>query len=154
VRGNGNQPVQTFVWSSWLSPGFYGPKAWINKDISGLTHEITEWANDPFNNNTVQPWTAAHAPQYGCADTLETGDPTVGAGFSAGLNTFDPDLLPNGKPNMFVEHRYHIQDEAYLSWFMRTDSVSQTNQSGVGGRHSLMGDLSPMPELHSPAPTC
>jgi hypothetical protein len=157
VSGKGKQPVQTFVWSSWLTPGFFGPRAWINKDISGLTHEITEWAADPFNTNTVQPWKADNAPQYGCSDLLETGDPTFNIGFSAGHNTFDPPLLPDGvTANPFVDGTFHVQEEAFLPWFMHTapNNVSQHSQITAGGRYTFMGDLNPFPWFHQPADTC
>ena len=157
VSGNGNQPVQTFLWSAWISPGFWGPRAWINKDISGFTHEFTEWANDPFNNNTVQPWKADNARQYGCMDLLETADPLVGVGFSTGQNTFDPANLPNGAPNPFVEGKFHIQDEAFLPWFMHigpVNDMTQPSQFTPNGRYTFMGDFSPFEWFQRPADTC
>jgi hypothetical protein len=154
VSGNGNQPVQTFVWSSWMSPGVIPENGWINKDISGLTHEITEWANDPFNTNTVQPWTAPNAPQYGCSDLLEVGDPTFNLGFGIGHNTFDPAVLPDGSS---TDGLFHIQDEVFLPWFMHIaapNDISQPAQVTKDGRYTFMGDLNPFKWFHGPADTC
>jgi len=40
------------------------------QDIHALSHEIAEWGDDPFVNNTVEPWLTPTAPQYGCTDIL------------------------------------------------------------------------------------
>src|SRR5262245_51063794 len=82
VHGNGDQAIQTFGWASYVTPGFFNPKtAWTLQDIDALSHEISEWADDPFINNLVQPWTSpAIAPS--CSGILETGDPVVGVGFA------------------------------------------------------------------------
>ena len=154
VNGNGDQPLQTFVWSSWLTAGISGPKAWINKDINGLSHELTEWASDPFNNNTVQPWASRNGASYGCVAELETGDPTINAGFTVGnpgSNHYNHNPFPPFDDGMF-----HVQDEALLPWFMRLpadNTFSQVTQSGTGGRYTLMGDVS-IAEFHSPAQSC
>jgi len=146
VNGNGNQPVHTFVWASWFTAGFFLPSAWIARDIFALSHEVTEWANDPFNTNAVQPWSSPpNAPQYGCVTLLETGDPTFGIGFAAGTNTFDP----------HSGGVFHIQDEAFLPWFMRTASTSQALQvTALGGRYTFMGLLNPAPWFRTPASSC
>ena len=146
VNGHGNQPVHTFVWASWFTAGFFLPSAWIARDIFALSHEVTEWANDPFNTNAVQPWQSPmNALQYGCGDLLETGDPTFGLGFAAGSNTFDP----------HSGGYFHIQDEALLPWFMRTASTSQPLQvPSLGGRYTFMGLLNPLPWFHAPASPC
>ena len=144
-----HQSVQTFAWSSWLTAGFFDPtKTWATQDISALSHEITEWANDPFGTNPTQPWFSPIAPQYGCSALLETGDPTLNVGFSIGKNRFDQ--------NLFTDGTYHAQDEAFLPWFMHTapNHVSQATQSGSGGRYTFLGDLNPFPFFHGPAPTC
>jgi len=85
VNGNANQPVQTFAWASWITPGTYPrvagrplPTDWAIQDIQALSHEISEWADDPFVNNLVEPWQTPTAPQYGCSSYLETGDPVGG----------------------------------------------------------------------------
>jgi len=87
TNSNGNAPVQTFAWASWVQPGIYarpnGGTDWALQDIHALSHEISEWADDPFVNNTVEPWLTPTAPQYGCTGVLETGDPVVGIGFTS-----------------------------------------------------------------------
>lgn len=145
ANGNGNQPVQTFVWASWLTPGVSGPRAWVQKDISPLSHEVTEWAMDPFNNNTVLPWQSPIvAPSYGCSNLLESADPVVNNGFSVGnpgVNHF------NGANRFppFDDGLFHVSNELFIPWFMslpRNNDFSQPTQSGIGGRYSLMGDNS------------
>lgn len=146
----GRQSLQTFVWASWMTAGFFRPAGnWAKQDISGLSHEITEWADDPFGTNTVAPWLSPTAPQYGCNELLETGDPTVNIGFSAGVNTFDQ--------NAWTDGTYHPQDEAFMSWFMRTDPNldSQPRQSDPAkGRYTFLGDLNPLAFFHQPPAIC
>jgi len=54
-NSNGNAVVQTFAWASYVQPGFYsranGGTDWALQDIHALSHEISEWADDPFVNN-------------------------------------------------------------------------------------------------------
>lgn len=150
--GHARPGVQTLVWASWLTAGFFTRdpiQSWARQDISGLSHEITEWADNPFTTSTVQPWRSPTAPQYGCSNLLETGDPTVNIGFSAGTNKFDQ--------NAFSDGTYHPQDEAFLPWFMRTDPnhVSQPTQGDpTKGRYTFMGDLNPLAFFHQPPPAC
>jgi hypothetical protein len=156
---NGNAVVQTFAWASYVRPGFYSRPAggtdWALQDIHALSHEIAEWADDPFVNNTVEPWLTPTAPQYGCTGVLETGDPVVGIGFAKGTNTFAQGPNPNGTQS--ADGYYHPEDEALLPWFMRLPSnntCSEPNQSGVGGRYTFMGDLNPFPGFRAPATGC
>lgn len=159
-HGNGNQAVQTFSWASYLSPGVYarpnGGFLWALQDIHPLSHEIAEWADDPFINNFVQPWLTPTAPQYGCSDSLETGDPVVAIGFAMGTNTFEQGPNPNGTQS--ADGYYHPEDEALLPWFMRTapNTVSEPTQSPSTniGRYTLMGDLNPFPGFRQPATGC
>lgn len=155
-EGNGNQPVQTFVWSSWFSPGLFGPRLWINKDVRGLTDEILEWANDPFANNTVMPWKADNAPQYGCNELLEVADPATGLGFAMGGNVYDPALLPNGTQNPFADGMFHLPEIAFIPWFMHSEpnTLSQPAQATAGARYTFMGDLNGFSWFHRPADTC
>jgi len=150
--GHARAGVQTFVWASWMTAGFFTlapTQSWAKQDINGLSHEITEWANDPFATNLVQAWKSPIAPQYGCNNMLETGDPTLNIGFSVGTNPFHQ--------NAFSDGTYHPQDEAFLPWFMRTspNDVSQPTQSdSTKGRYTFLGDLNPFSFFHQPPGTC
>ena len=134
-NGEGNQPVQTYMFSAWLTPGVYSgfladytdpnrqapaPTRGV-ADIHSLSHELSELLDDPFINNRVQPWRAATAPQYGCSDLLETGDPVVGVWFPYDGNTA---YAPRGTT---YYGQYHPEDEAYAQWF------------GRGGMEPVMG---------------
>jgi hypothetical protein len=159
-HGNGNQPIQTFAWASWVTPGIYarpnGGVNWALQDIHAISHEVAEWADDPFINNFVEPWLTPTAPQYGCTNILETGDPVVDIGFAMGTNTFEQGLNPNGTQS--ADGYYHPEDEALLPWFMRTapNTVSEPTQSPSPniGRYTLMGDLNPFPGFRQPATGC
>jgi hypothetical protein len=153
-NGGGNQPVQTFSWASYVTPGFFNPVTdWALQDIHALSHEISEWADDPFVNNTVEPWLTPTAPQYGCTSVLETGDPVVGIGFAKGANSFEQGPTPNG--TQVADGYYHPEDEVFMPWFMRLNpSTSQAVQSGTGGRYTFMGSLNPYPGFKMPATGC
>jgi hypothetical protein len=103
--------LQTYLWASNNDPGIYTVPI---EDISALSHETSEWLNDPFTNNFVPPWNVPSQPQYGCTNTLETGDPLVGVSFTV-----------NG---------YHPQDEAFFSWFAR-----QTPSIAINGLYTYLG---------------
>jgi hypothetical protein len=157
---NGNAKVQTFAWASYISPGIYarpnGGTDWALQDIHAISHEIAEWADDPFVNNLVEPWLTPTAPQYGCTGILETGDPVVGIGFAMGTNTYQQGPNPNGTQS--ADGYYHPEDEVFLPWFMRTapNTVSEPTQSPSTniGRYTLMGDLNPFPGFRNPATGC
>jgi hypothetical protein len=162
MNGNGSQPIQTWAWASWVQPGIYsrpdGGTDWALQDIHALSHEISEWADDPFINNFVEPWLTPTAPQYGCSNTLETGDPVVAIGFAKGTNTFEQGPNPNGTQS--ADGYYHPEDEVFLPWFMRTspNNISEPVQSDPtntdNGRYTLMGDLNPFSGFRAPATGC
>ncbi len=160
ANSKGNAVVQTFAWASYMSPGIYarpnGGTDWALQDIHGLSHEIAEWGDDPFVNNTVEPWLTPTAPQYGCTGVLETGDPVVAIGFAMGTNTYAQGPNPNGSQS--ADGYYHPEDEALLPWFMRSapNTISEPTQtaSANGGRYTFMGDLNPFPGFRAPATGC
>ena len=160
MNGNGRQPVQTWAWATYLSPGIYarpnGGTYWALQDIHPLSHEIAEWADDPFINNFVEPWLTPTAPQYGCTGILETGDPVVAIGFAQGTNTYNQGPNPNGTQS--ADGFWHPEDEVFLPWFMRTapNTVSEPTQTPSTniGRYTLMGDLNPFAGFRQPATGC
>jgi hypothetical protein len=160
TNSNGNAPVQTFAWASWVQPGLFarpnGGTDWALQDIHALSHEISEWADDPFVNNSVEPWLTPTAPQYGCSSILETGDPVVAIGFAIGTNTLEQGPNPNGTQS--ADGYYHPEDEVFLPWFMRSapNNVSEPTQaaSANNGRYTFMGDLNPFAGFRAPATGC
>lgn len=92
--------------------------AWASvdkNDVTRLSHEISEWLNDPLYTNRVPKWIQ---PQTGaCEDALlEVGDPVTNYRFTVG--------------------GFRVQDEAFFSWFAR-----QKPSIGIGGAYDLMGKL-------------
>jgi len=160
-HGVGNAPVHTMAWASWTSPGVFaganGGVGWALQDIDALSHEISEWADDPFADTTVEPWPAVPGfPQYGCSPYLETGDPVGNAGFAMGTNTFDQ--APNLDGTSSADGYYHPEDEVMLPWFMRLapNLVSEPTQSPTAniGRYTFMGSLDQFAGLTGPPPPC
>ena len=106
---------QTYLTAAMLSNNAFG----VNGRDSAITsHEVTEWLADPSGTNPTPPW--GHIGQVsGCQDNLETGDPLSGTSFTK--------TMPNGVS-------YHIQDEAFTSWFYR-----QSPSTAIAGRYSYAG---------------
>jgi hypothetical protein len=123
--GNGTRQVQTAIFADYgsqqaLGHVGQGPSSFA-EDINALSHEVAEWMNDPFGSNTAPAWQSPIAPQYGCNNALEVGDPLVGVSFNV-----------NG---------YHPQDEAFFSWFSH-----DVPSIGLMGRYSYLGTFtSPSP---------
>lgn len=92
--------VQTLVWASWTEPGILGPTL---ADVTPMSHEISEWMNDPFVTNIVPAWQYPLG-QGGCQNTLETADPLAAhaaAGYPVNINGFT----------------YHPHNQVLLPWF-------------------------------------
>ena len=156
----GNAVVQTFAWTSYFSPGLYarpdGGFFWNAQDIFAITHEIAEWADDPFVSNLVEPWQTPTAPEFGCLGIMEDSDPIDPLGFAIGTNPFLQGPNPNGSQS--ADGYYHSEDFVFLPWFMRTapNTISEPTQSLSAdiGRYSFLGNLNPFPSFHQPATGC
>ena len=105
--------TQTYAYGAYTDPGIFSPGL---QDIHAYTHEIGEWANDPFVNNGTPAW--GHIGQQpGCQNNLEVGDPLTGTPFLVHKNGF----------------LYHPQELAFFDWFFRTPP------KGTGGKFSFEG---------------
>ncbi|HLW52311.1 MAG TPA: hypothetical protein VKW06_05675 [Candidatus Angelobacter sp.] len=94
--------VQTLVWASWIDPGLLGSNV---ADITPISHEISEWMNNPFGTNVVPAWQPLGAPG-GCQNNLETADPVA--------------TLPNAAYPVTIDGvTYHPQTQVLLPWFTR-----------------------------------
>lgn len=93
--------IQTFIWASWVEQGILGPGL---ADVTPMSHEISEWMNNPFGSNAVPAWQVPNAT--GCQSNLETGDPLA--------------LMPNaGYPVLIDGFTYHPQNQVLMQWFQR-----------------------------------
>src|SRR5262249_11039532 len=161
-NGNGDQPVQTFAYASYLLPGGAdrpnGGTDWAIQDIITATHEISEWANDPFINNYVEPTLSVTTlPQFtGCNNLLETGDPVDDMGFAMGTNVYFQRPNPDGTQS--ADGYYHLQREALFPWFLRLapNNISEPTQSPSTnvGRYSFLGNLNQFVGFQQPSTGC
>ena len=120
--------VQTFLWASWIEPGIFGSTV---ADVTALSHEISEWMNDPFSINVVPDWQFPIAGN-GCQSNLETGDP---------MSAF-----PHaGYPVTIDGVTYHPQNETLLQWFQR-----KTPSDAIDRAYSFPDETL----LTSPAQSC
>jgi hypothetical protein len=87
-------------------------------DTAITSHEIGEWANDPFGINLVPAW-GGTGQVAGCQGNLEVGDPLTGT-------TLPPIKMPNG-------FSYNLQELTFFSWFFGGPSL------GVNGWYSDNG---------------
>jgi hypothetical protein len=102
---DGTQQIQTLVWASWIDQGILGTTV---ADVTPLSHEISEWMNNPFGSNVVPAWQSPGAPG-GCQNNLETADPVA--------------TLPNaGYPVTIDGFTFHPQTQVLLPWFTRGPS--------------------------------
>jgi hypothetical protein len=93
--------VQTFIWASWVDQGILGNSL---ADVTPMSHEISEWMNNPFGGNLVPAWLVPNS--NGCQNNLETGDPLA--------------LMPNaGYPVLIDGFTYHPQNQVMMQWFQR-----------------------------------
>lgn len=93
--------VQTFIWASWVDQGILGPNL---ADVTPMSHEISEWMNNPFGSNVVPAWQSPNGS--GCQNNLETADPLA--------------TMPNaGYPVLIDGFTYHPQSQVLLQWFQR-----------------------------------
>jgi len=120
--------VQTLVWASWIDSGIFGGTV---GDVTAMSHEISEWLNDPFSTNIVPEWQFPNGIA-GCQNNLETGDP---------MSAF----AHAGFPVIIDGFTYHPQNEALLQWFQR-----KTPSDAVDGAYSFPDETL----LTSPAQAC
>ena len=105
INPAGPTTFQTYSPFDFDVSGFFVSSA---NDTAIASHEVAEWANDPYIINNTPPW--GHTGQVlGCQGNLEVGDPLTG--------TEAPRIV--GK-NGFT---YHLQELAFFSWFFGNPSL-------------------------------
>jgi hypothetical protein len=149
TANQGIAAVPTWIYASYIQPGTFDPAtAPLESDVTVFDHEIAEWADDPFDDNVIDPWNSPLPPQNGCLSWLEVGDPVDRVAYTLPGNTYDTGPYADGY--------WHLQDDMFLPWYARQapNTTSQLSQSGADGRYSFMGDLNPYPAFHRPAMGC
>jgi hypothetical protein len=122
---HGNEAVQTELWATYGDPYDFAEVPELGRNTDILSHEVSEWLDDPFIGNTVPKWESPQpfsAAFYGCSPLLETGDAVLKAAFEV-----------NG---------YQLQDEAFLSWFAR-----QEPSIGINGQYTYLGTFTQPPPV-------
>ncbi|MBT0566487.1 hypothetical protein [Williamsia sp. CHRR-6] len=98
-----------------------------NTNLQAFSHEVAEWAMDPFVGGTqynVVPGSSVAG--YGCLTNLEVGDPVYTSTYTQVVGSTT----------------WKLEDEVYVPWFFHT-SPSPSYQ----GKYSMLG-------LTSPATSC
>ena len=104
---------QTYTIAAYNDPKIFSVPI---QDVHALTHEVGEWLDDSFGNNTVPTW--GNVGQVsGCQNNLEVGDPVTGKAFTVALNGFT----------------YHPEDLVFFSWFAR-----QSPSIAVNGQYTFL----------------
>jgi len=133
----GTYSLQTAISAPWLTEDF-GEAA----DVYSLSHEIAEWANDPFGINLVPRWDFPQGPNFFyvpglCEQVFET---TL-------LEVADP--LENSLYSYGVSLRgftYHLAPQATASWFAReTPSSALHGAYGFPDESALVGPAQDCP---------
>lgn len=114
---NSGGNTQTYGNGDYITDGEFGSTT----DLAALSHEVGEWANDPFVNNPTPSW--GHIGQVpGCQGNLEVGDPLSGTVFPIQGSTTVNGTAPT----------YHLQELALFGWFY-DDNI------GINGWYSTRG---------------
>ena len=116
---NSASGLNTYAFSNWIAGGLVANG---NADVYTMSHEVSEWAADPFVNNIVPIWNQP-AGSTCFSNLLEVGDPVEAM----------------AKPWYTIKVgtvTYHPSDIAGLSWFSHASPSTQQN-----GLYSYKGYL-------------
>lgn len=113
--GNANTPQTYSVYGYVNSPGAFA------SDVSALSHELGEWIDDPYVDNT----------QGACGGILEVGDP------------IENETSPKYGDYTYTlgGFTYHIQDLVNLQYFGQTPSTSNNNNWTFQGQNGNLPGL-------------
>jgi hypothetical protein len=125
--------AQTWIYAAYTEPGTFIKD--IIVDVQALSHEVSEWLNDPFAGsfpgiNLIAPFVLPNTGGI-CQLNFETGD-----------------VLEN-PPTAFAQvtngTTYHLQDEAFVTYFLHTSPSFSMN-----GWYSFIGTFTKFSTLCGP----
>jgi hypothetical protein len=127
--------AKTWIYAAHTEPGTFRNNVIL--DVQPLSHEVSEWLNDPFVGalaigfvNLIPP---AILPGQGgaCIINFETGDPL--------------EAPPAVFTQVTNETTYHLQDEVFLPWYLHT-----TPSFSVNGQYSFQNTFTSFSSLCVP----
>jgi hypothetical protein len=125
--------AQTWIYAAYTEPGTFMKD--IIVDVQALSHEVSEWLNDPFAGsfpgiNMVAPYVLPNTGGF-CQINFETGDVLASPPIAFAQVT-------NGTT-------YHLQDEAFVTYFLHTSPSFSVN-----GWYSFIGTFTTFSTLCGP----
>jgi hypothetical protein len=93
--------TQTYAWTDYQ---MNDDRPGLGQNVTGTSHELAEWANDPFVNNPTPSWGHTGQDPHSCQGNLEVGDPLTTSHFT---------VQPT-RPGGMV---YNLQELAFMGWF-------------------------------------
>ena len=129
--------AKTWIYNGYTEPGTFSNNVIL--DVQPLSHEVSEWLNDPFVGalaigflNLIPP-AILPGSGGGCIVNFETGDPLE---FTLPAAQFTE--VTNGTT-------YHLQDEVLLPWYLHT-----TPSFSVNGQYSFQNTFTSFSSLCGP----
>ena len=138
-QDNRQRGVQTYIEAGDFDQDIFAGTLNNASDVDVLSHEVSEWLDDPFINNLVPPFVEPEA-FFGCSGFHQKPDgPLVGL-----LEVGDPIRSPTFPeiPVTLNGMTYHLQDEVFLSWFTRSSP-----STAVNGYYSFANGLKTFAQL-------
>ncbi len=117
----GSSTIFTYTYANFLTDNITATP--LVDDTWTFSHEVAEWANDPFIRNHVPAWVQPGGSSACYSNILEVGDPLEA-------------LNPPGYAMVAGKKQWHLTDVAGISWFAHT--IPSTEQNG---RYSYNGFL-------------
>jgi hypothetical protein len=118
-HGSYGSAGNTYAFANWLAKGLVANG---NADVYTFSHEVSEWANDPYVNNIVPTWDQPDGSTC-FSNLLEVGDP----------------LEAMAKPWYTIKvgsTTFHPSDISGVSWFAHTKP--STEQNGLYSYHGYL----------------
>ena len=122
--GGGSE--QTYAYASYNDQALFAYFPYVGStlffagypDINPLSHEVSEWINDPFVDNIVPAWGVIDQPSFSCSNggTLEVGDPLENAILSKRVLS-----------DVVGGITWHPQDIVFLPWFEQASPSTAVN---------------------------
>jgi hypothetical protein len=121
----GSSTISTYAYANFLTRNITATP--LVDDTWTFSHEVAEWANDPFVRNRVPAWLQPGGSSACFSNILEVGDPLEA-------------LNPPGYTITNNKRQWHLTDVAGISWFAHT--IPSTEQNGLYSYHGFLSSPS------------